>query len=62
MSNVLSESEYKDAELFLVLKYGSVDNIINSYIEKENDEADYDMMTKYLSYAPAFKEAFSDAS
>jgi len=50
MPNVLTEAEYKETEIFLLLKYGSIDNIVETYIEKENDETDFDLMTNYLSF------------
>ena len=50
-TKVLSETEYKEAEIFLLLKYGTVENIIDSYINVENDKADEDMMADYLAHA-----------
>lgn len=48
----MTPAEYKKAEAFLILKYSTVGNAIDHWLDTDEEEEGFDMMDFYLAQPP----------
>lgn len=52
----MTKTEYDQAEAFLIVKYGSVEKAIDIWLEMDEEEDGFDMMTFFLMQPAKFDD------